>query len=191
MIFPHVARQNFVAGSDVSLKKQLYNFHITDQMRLTAGAELATFPRRALALALDFAIAFVTFIPVALPVSFLVAKYIGKDVNLKFGFFDSWFSVAWLVIYFGLTTYWWDGQTPGKRMLKIKVLSLESPHISLWQSIERALGYGASTLEFGFGFAQYFFHENRRTVHDRIANTIVISTLKPVGSSSPASTESA
>jgi len=33
---------------------------------------------------------------------------------------------------------------------------------------------GASFLEFGFGFVQYFIHPNRRTVHDRIAETIVI-----------------
>jgi hypothetical protein len=46
--------------------------------------------------------------------------------------------------------------------------------MSLWHSFERALGYGASALEFGFGFVQYFIHPNRRTVHDRMAETIVI-----------------
>jgi len=40
--------------------------------------------------------------------------------------------------------------------------------------VERALGYGASSLELGFGFIQYFIHPNRRTVHDRMAETIVI-----------------
>jgi uncharacterized RDD family membrane protein YckC len=29
-------------------------------------------------------------------------------------------------------------------------------------------------LEFGFGFMQYFIHPNQRTVHDRIADTIVV-----------------
>jgi len=29
-------------------------------------------------------------------------------------------------------------------------------------------------LEFGFGFIQYFIHPNKRTVHDRIADTIVV-----------------
>jgi uncharacterized RDD family membrane protein YckC len=46
--------------------------------------------------------------------------------------------------------------------------------MTIWHSFERALGYGASVLEFGFGFIQYFIHPNRRTVHDRIAETIVI-----------------
>ena len=46
--------------------------------------------------------------------------------------------------------------------------------MGLWQSLERALGYGASFLEGGFGFLQYFIHRNRQTVHDRIAETIVV-----------------
>jgi uncharacterized RDD family membrane protein YckC len=44
----------------------------------------------------------------------------------------------------------------------------------LWHAIERALGYGASALELGFGFLQYFIHPNKQTVHDRIAETIVV-----------------
>jgi uncharacterized RDD family membrane protein YckC len=50
--------------------------------------------------------------------------------------------------------------------------------MGVWQSIERALGYGASFLEGGFGFFQYFFARNRQTVHDRIAETIVVDLRK-------------
>jgi len=46
--------------------------------------------------------------------------------------------------------------------------------MTFFQSIERALGYGASFLEAGFGFIQFFINPNRRTVHDRIAETIVV-----------------
>jgi uncharacterized RDD family membrane protein YckC len=53
------------------------------------------------------------------------------------------------------------------------------PPLTLWQSVERALGYGASFLEGGFGFVQYFFAPNRRTVHDRIAETIVVQDPRP------------
>ncbi len=38
----------------------------------------------------------------------------------------------------------------------------------------QALGYGASALEGGFGFIQFFLHHNRQCVHDRIAETIVV-----------------
>jgi uncharacterized RDD family membrane protein YckC len=86
----------------------------------------------------------------------------------------NWYSFAWTVLYFGLSAYVGKGRTPGKALLGIRIESLVHPRISLWQSIERALGYAASLLEFGFGYFQYFFHPNRRTVHDRIAETIVV-----------------
>jgi len=54
------------------------------------------------------------------------------------------------------------------------VVSLVHERLGFWQALERALGYGASALEFGFGFVQYFIHPNRRTLHDRIAETIVV-----------------
>ncbi|MCX6239496.1 MAG: hypothetical protein NTY07_18415 [Bacteroidia bacterium] len=53
---------------------------------------------------------------------------------------------------------------------------LKSDKLTLWQSLERSLGYGPSTLEAGFGFFQAAFHENRQAVHDWIAETVVIKT---------------
>jgi uncharacterized RDD family membrane protein YckC len=69
-----------------------------------------------------------------------------------------------------------EGNPRGKALLGIRTASLVHEKMTLWHSIERALGYGASLLEFGFGFFQYFIHPNRRTVHDRIAETIVVTT---------------
>ena len=43
-------------------------------------------------------------------------------------------------------------------------------------------GYAASALELGFGFVQYFIHPSRRTVHDRIAETIVVTSRSRPGS---------
>jgi uncharacterized RDD family membrane protein YckC len=78
------------------------------------------------------------------------------------------------VVYFGLITCFTNGYTIGKRIFKIRIVSTAHKHLTLWHSIERSLGYYASALEFGFGFLQYFIDYNRRTVHDRIAETIVI-----------------
>lgn len=75
---------------------------------------------------------------------------------------------------FGFFVWKTNGPTPGKRLLRIRVLSLTHQRITLWQSIERALGYGASTLEAGFGFLQYFLYPDHRCIHDRIAETIVV-----------------
>ena len=83
------------------------------------------------------------------------------------------------VLYFGLITFFTNGYTFGKRILRIRIVSTNHKHLTLWHSIERSLGYYASSLEFGFGFLQYFIDYNRRTVHDRIAETIVIKVKKP------------
>jgi len=84
------------------------------------------------------------------------------------------------VLYFGLITWAANGYTLGKRIFKIRIVSTNHKRLTLWHSIERSLGYYASALEFGFGFIQYFIDYNRRTVHDRIAETIVIKVNKTI-----------
>jgi uncharacterized RDD family membrane protein YckC len=78
------------------------------------------------------------------------------------------------ILYFGLFLWQGNGRTPGKRLLKIRVVSLVHTHITFWHAVERALGYGAAFLEFGFGFAQYFIHPYHRCAQDRLAETIVV-----------------
>jgi uncharacterized RDD family membrane protein YckC len=154
-----------------------YNAHETERMRLFHGAQLASFKARMLAFGIDFITAFLLFVLMLILGSMILSR-LGllnrqADINLKFDF-HHWYSLIFIVIYFGVFTYLSNGQTPGKRLVGIRVVSLVHERISLWHSFERALGYGASALEFGFGFIQYFIHPNRRTVHDRIAETIVI-----------------
>ncbi|HEX3127970.1 MAG TPA: RDD family protein, partial [Thermoanaerobaculia bacterium] len=131
----------------------------------------ASFRRRAAAWLIDVAL-----IAVATLIIELVEAVVRSDdsIQLHFEPGHSVKDAVFLVLYFGLLTYWGHGQTPGKRLFKIRVVSLTHSHLSLWHSVERALGYAASALEAGFGFWQYFVHPNRQTVHDRIAETIVI-----------------
>jgi len=159
-----------------------FDVHETARMQALEGRELASFGARAAAFAADFAIAgllfMVFFTVVGLPLAHALIRAgvvrLHGDVMLRLNFFHNWYSVVWLVLYFGLATYFGNGRTPGKRLLGIRVVSLVHERLSLWDAVERARGYGASALEFGFGFLQYFLHPNRRTVHDRIAETIVI-----------------
>lgn len=82
------------------------------------------------------------------------------------------------LIYFTLITYFTNGLTTGKRILGIRIVSLHSQRISIWQCLQRSLGYIASALVLGVGFLQVFWKPNRMTLHDKIAETIVIRTLK-------------
>lgn len=77
-------------------------------------------------------------------------------------------------LYFTLLFYFWKGQTVGKYLFRLKVLSLYHEHIGLWHCIERSLGYFASALEFGFGYIQAYWNPNRMSLHDKIGETVVV-----------------
>ena len=83
-------------------------------------------------------------------------------------------TVAVPVLYCGVLLWTGKGRTPGKRLLKIRVVSLAHRHITFWHAVERALGYGAAALELGFGFVQFFIDPYRRCAQDRLAETIVV-----------------
>jgi uncharacterized RDD family membrane protein YckC len=160
---------------------QTYNAHETERMHQVHGAQLASFKARAIAFVIDFCSAFLLFTAIfilgARLASILGWLEIKRNVNLEFDL-HHWYSILFVVLYFGLSTYLGNGKTPGKWLMGIRVVSLAHERLSLWHSFERALGYGASALEFGFGFFQYFIHPNKRTVHDRIAETIVVKEKK-------------
>jgi uncharacterized RDD family membrane protein YckC len=78
------------------------------------------------------------------------------------------------ILYCGILLWSGNGRTPGKRLMKIRVVSLTHRHITFWHAVERALGYGAAALELGFGFVQFFIHPYRRCAQDRLAETIVV-----------------
>ena len=157
-----------------------YDAHETDRMAHLHGTPLASFRRRAGAFAVDFFITFPVFMLCVALGAWLAPRlgYPVGDVHLVYDF-THWYSLIFLVTYFTLWTYWTDGRSPGKWLFKIRVVSLVHDRLTFWQSLERSLGYGASSLEFGFGFLQFFVNRNRRTVHDRIAETIVVSERPP------------
>jgi uncharacterized RDD family membrane protein YckC len=135
------------------------------------GLQLATFGRRAAAFGIDF----VLISMLRKPIKFLCASYAPYQWQAHSLINPSHvLDVIVLILYFCLALYFGDGQTIGKRVMRIKVISLTHRHITLWQALERALGYGASFLEAGFGFAQFFIQRNRQCAHDRLAETIVI-----------------
>lgn len=78
------------------------------------------------------------------------------------------------VLYFGILSWKGKGRTPGKHLMRIRIVSIVHRHLSLWHCVERALGYGAAALEGGFGFVQFFIHPYRRCAQDRLAETMVV-----------------
>ncbi|HVI08622.1 MAG TPA: RDD family protein [Candidatus Binatia bacterium] len=146
----------------------------THRMLELEGVELASFARRLVAIAVDFIAVVAVFLAVAIPAAKLWEKTHHVDVNLEFKPFENWYSTITPVVYFAVVVWATNGRTIGKWLLGIRIVSLVHERMSLWHSLERALGYGASLLEAGSGFAQYLVHPAHQTVHDRIAETIVI-----------------
>jgi uncharacterized RDD family membrane protein YckC len=89
-------------------------------------------------------------------------------------FIIKWILISIPTLYFTLTTFFLNGQTFGKKIFKIQIISLYHKKIGIWHCLERSLGYVASTLEFGLGFVQAVWNNNRMTLHDKIAETIVV-----------------
>jgi uncharacterized RDD family membrane protein YckC len=162
---------------------RVYHAKETARMQELDGLPLADFWPRAGAFATDLLLAAIA-VAVVLVLGGLARWAIetGADVrqhrNYQISLEHEWakivFEIVVPVLYFGLATFFWNGRTPGKRLFHIRVVSLAHEHMSLWHSIERALGYGAAALEFGFGFLQFFIHPQRRTAQDRLAETIVV-----------------
>ena len=166
----------------------LFNPHETYLTHALAGTPLAPFSRRLWAFLFDSFLLILLDLPAKMALQYFIQyklhitenahEVIIHHVHARAQFsMDMTLEVLWtifLILYFGLFFRFTNGLTPGKRLLGIRVVSLTHPRLSLWQSIERALGYGASALEGGFGFLQYFLNPNHQCAHDRLAETIVV-----------------
>jgi uncharacterized RDD family membrane protein YckC len=67
-----------------------------------------------------------------------------------------------------------DGQTPGKRIMKIRVVKVDGTPIDDATAIIRYLGYYISSAIFGLGWLLALFDENRQTLHDKVVSTYVV-----------------
>lgn len=67
-----------------------------------------------------------------------------------------------------------DGQTPGKKMCKIKVVNPDGTQVSYGKATGRFFGYFLSMLILGIGFLMAAWDDEKRALHDRLCDTRVI-----------------
>jgi len=96
-------------------------------------------------------------------------KALIEDLGLGFG---------WAAFYFTVFTALWHGQTPGKKVVGIRVLQLDGTPLSMWDSFGRYGGYGAGIATGLLGFIQIFWNANRQAIQDQISATVVIDDRK-------------
>jgi uncharacterized RDD family membrane protein YckC len=152
----------------------------TSQNPIEASEKTVTvigFGRRFLATLIDgLIVLFITFILMAVfaVLSIIVASYnpYGDLVGFNALFFVSAIVVS--VIYY--VRFWAssEGQTIGKGMMNIRVISTDGASISVGKGIIRYIGYIISGLIFSLGFIWIAFDGKRQGWHDKIAGTYVV-----------------
>lgn len=84
------------------------------------------------------------------------------------------FEISVLVV---TVLFWkkWRGATPGKKFVGIKIVDAKTlSDINNKQAITRSLGYIISTLLLLIGFLMVAFRKDKRSLHDLLADTVVI-----------------
>jgi uncharacterized RDD family membrane protein YckC len=71
------------------------------------------------------------------------------------------------------------GATPGKYLLKIKIVSIDGSLLTFKQAFIRYVLTFASSVSIFIGYLFYFFTEKKQTFHDFIARTVVVETYHP------------
>jgi len=97
----------------------------------------------------------------------LISTLLGFADEVGIGF-------GWAGLYFTLFVALWCGRTPGKRVMRIRVVRLDGKPIGWWVAFNRFGGYAASIFTGLLGFVEMFWDDNRMALHDRIASTVVV-----------------
>ncbi|HEX6558082.1 MAG TPA: RDD family protein, partial [Longimicrobiales bacterium] len=90
---------------------------------------------------------------------------IADDIGVGFG---------WSAVYFTAFLALWRGQTPGKRLVGVRVILLDGHPLGWWMSFERFGGYAASLSVGLLGFLQILWDRNRQGLHDKACETVVV-----------------
>lgn len=87
---------------------------------------------------------------------------------------DLGLTVGWSGLYFTLFPAFWRGRTPGKFLLRLRIVRLDLSPLRPWTAFERFAGYAAGLATGLLGFLQIFWDANRQGVQDKIVGTVVI-----------------
>jgi uncharacterized RDD family membrane protein YckC len=130
---------------------------------------------RGVALLLDFGLVNLAFIGVSALASLVFGRADGDTGTIVIG------TGAWLLVgSVYLTTFWsLAGQTPGMRLLGVRVETNGSRRIGLRRASRRLVGLGLALAPLGLGLAGVVASGDRRGLHDRIAGTEVLYAPRP------------
>ncbi len=86
------------------------------------------------------------------------------------------FIAAWFFLFIAYFTFFhsYDGQTPAKMIVRIKVAAESGAPLPFFQALARSFGYFISGFFFGFGFLLSIFERKKRALHDFLVRSYVV-----------------
>lgn len=144
------------------------------------GADAESSPRciglvtRALAFAVDAAIVNAVAIVTAAVVSLTFSVVtVPNDVQVAAAAVGGVVYVLWTVGYFA--TFWaTTGQTPGSRVLRIRVIPASGERLPPRRALVRFIGLTLAAIPLFAGFLPILVDDRRRGLHDMLARTLVV-----------------
>ena len=88
--------------------------------------------------------------------------------------------LTWVMTISYSVLFWvnYDGATPGKRLMAIKIVNVDGKPINYGVAIIRNLGYLISAVPLGLGYLWVAWDKKKQGWHDKIAHTYVVKTDK-------------
>jgi uncharacterized RDD family membrane protein YckC len=122
---------------------------------------------------------FPRFIAYVIDIVILMVVYVVLSLVLAAVLGDSGASIASLllaiisivyIVYFWIST----GQTPGKKIMGLKVVATDGSKLTVVKAITRLVGYAISGAILYLGFLWIFIDKDKQGWHDKIASTYVV-----------------
>jgi uncharacterized RDD family membrane protein YckC len=129
---------------------------------------------RAIAIVVDAAlISLVTFIVAGGVALILALIHHPRRLEILVAAIGAAASVLWTVGYF--VTFWAStGQTPGMRLMQIRVLTARGDRVTPSRGVVRCVGLVLAALPLFAGFVPVLFDSRRRGLQDHLARTVVV-----------------
>jgi uncharacterized RDD family membrane protein YckC len=157
--------------------------------RVPLAFPLASIGNRFLAVAIDHTLQYVAI--AAVFIGFMLIAGFGQSELGVFEAFErempNWLIAVMIFVlfvlftgYFALFEWLWDGQTPGKRLLKLRVIREDGRPVTLWEAIARNLLRIFDTFPgffvpvYSIGLIAVFLSNRDQRVGDLFAGTVVI-----------------
>jgi uncharacterized RDD family membrane protein YckC len=90
-------------------------------------------------------------------------------------------AIGWALVTGGYFTLFWasTGQTPGMRVMRLRVVTYEGERVHFVRALVRLAGLVLAIIPLFAGFLPVLFDERRRALQDMLARTLVIHIIPP------------